>query len=64
MTETTSKLINGTPVVGVCQNCGREFLTMPGDGRDHYAPAGSVLRRYDPDPGECGGRIERCKAAP
>ena len=54
-TYTTPKLINGMPVVGVCNRCGREFLTMLGDGTDHY---GIPDNRRAAAWRECGGRIE------
>jgi len=50
----TEREINGMPVIGVCQRCGREFLTMPLDGRDHWG----VKRYKDRGPVECGGFVE------
>lgn len=42
--------IDQREIVGRCENCGREFLTMPKDGHDHYWTYGKDAR-------ECGGRV-------
>lgn len=40
-------------MIGKCQRCGRGFLTMPTDGRDHYP----VKRYRNLSPVECGGKV-------
>lgn len=51
--------INGIPVVAVCKRCGREFLSLPQDGIDHWG----VLRYRDSPAVECGGVVEPVVAA-
>jgi hypothetical protein len=41
------------PVIATCERCGRGFLTLPQDGRDHYGVKRYRNRDYVP----CGGRV-------
>lgn len=44
--------------VAKCEKCGRGFLSMPKDGRDHYYPADKPLKVSDlPTTEECGGKV-------
>lgn len=59
--ETPPAIINGMPVVAVCEMCGRPFLTLPADRvmRDHYKAGGTRENRYRGrnDLGPCNGRL-------
>lgn len=41
-------------IVAKCQRCGREFMEMPVDRRDHYRPARGMVLHLGK---ECGGSV-------
>lgn len=44
--------------IAKCEKCGRGFLSMPRDERDHYYPADKPLHIRDmPTDEECGGAV-------
>lgn len=46
-------------VIAECKRCGREFVTLPNDGIDHYSPRAAYIAGLVGPRQECGGEVSR-----
>lgn len=47
-------------IIGRCVRCGREFMTLPADMKDHYTRKGP----YRGETKVCNGRVEQVPRSP